>query len=194
MDTVLPPKVTEDELIARATAPRVSRIEIETILNEGSLVYDHTYHPLTLCVFRHPNGFFLVGHSAPASPENFDKGIGERLALEKVVAELWPLEGFLLRQKLADKEALERFQARFASAASIVTPQQDAPAEPPKPGTPAEEEGPTVPPEEPKAEPFVPEPDAPEEDDEDEEAVEDELAELEELAQRRDYAKDSPAP
>lgn len=193
MDTVLPPKVTEDELIARATAPRVSRIEIETILNEGSLVYDHTYHPLTLCVFRHPNGFFLVGHSAPASPENFDKGIGERLALEKVVSQLWPLEGFMLRQKLADKEALERFQQRFAQAASIVTPQQDAPAEPPKPDTPAEEEGPAVPTDDPvpDPEPFVPEPDAPEEDDEDEEAVEDELAEL---AQKRDYAKESPTP
>lgn len=129
----IPAKVTEDELIARAIAPRVSKIEIDTILNEGITLYDHAHHPLTLCIFRHPNGFWFVGHSAPASPENYDQEIGERLALERVISQLWQMEGFALRASLHEKELLDEANNEIPnplSVGSIVTPQQDAPPEP----------------------------------------------------------------
>jgi hypothetical protein len=40
------------------------------------------------------------GQSAPADPENFDQAFGEKLARDDAIRQLWPLEGYLLRQKL----------------------------------------------------------------------------------------------
>jgi hypothetical protein len=154
----VPSKVSEDELIARAIAPRVSKIEIDTILNEGITLYDHAHHPLTLAIFRHPNGFWFVGHSAPASPENYDQEIGERLALERVISQLWQMEGFALRSRLHEKELEDEANNPVPGPlgeGSIVTPQQvPEGVEPPKP-RPGEEPDPIA--DEP--------PDGPEEDD-----------------------------
>ena len=47
------------------------------------------------------NGFKVVGKSAPASPENFDPEKGRELAYEDAFRQLWPLEGYLLRERLA---------------------------------------------------------------------------------------------
>lgn len=126
----LPEKVTEQELIDRAIAPRVSKLEIDALLQEGTVLYDHAHHPLTICIFRHPNGFWLIGHSAPASPENYDESIGERLALQKVIDQLWQLEGFLLRSRLHDKEqADEAGHAYDHIVAASKTPPQPGPDE-----------------------------------------------------------------
>ena len=55
---------------------------------------------LTLCVLTLKNGFTVVGESACASPENFDTEIGERLARDNAINKIWPLEGYLLRERL----------------------------------------------------------------------------------------------
>ena len=47
------------------------------------------------------NGFTVVGHSACASPENYNKDIGERIARENAERQIWPLLGFRLRDELA---------------------------------------------------------------------------------------------
>jgi hypothetical protein len=54
----------------------------------------------TVCVLVLDNGWVVTGHSAPASPDNFDKEKGRTFAYEKAIAQLWPLEGYLLRAKL----------------------------------------------------------------------------------------------
>ena len=64
-------------------------------LNTGSLGL------LTFCVLVLRNGFTVVGHSACASPENFDAEIGRRIARENAEREIWPLLGFRLRDELA---------------------------------------------------------------------------------------------
>ena len=64
-------------------------------LNTGSLGL------LTFCVLVLRNGFTVVGHSACASPENYNKEIGERIARENAEREIWPLLGFRLRDELA---------------------------------------------------------------------------------------------
>jgi len=46
------------------------------------------------------NGFTVTGESACASPENFNKSIGEKLARENARNKVWALEGYLLKQKL----------------------------------------------------------------------------------------------
>jgi hypothetical protein len=58
-------------------------------------------HLLTFCVLVLRNGFTVIGHSACASPENYDKEIGERIARENAEREIWPLLGFRLRDELA---------------------------------------------------------------------------------------------
>lgn len=56
---------------------------------------------LTFCVLRLRNGFTVTGESACASPENFDAGIGRKIARQNAVAKIWPLLGFRLRDQLS---------------------------------------------------------------------------------------------
>jgi hypothetical protein len=55
---------------------------------------------LTICVITLRNGFTVIGKSAVASAENYDAGIGRRVAYENARREIWPLEGYLLRERL----------------------------------------------------------------------------------------------
>lgn len=55
---------------------------------------------LTFCVLVLRNGFTVIGHSACASPENFNAEIGRRIARENAEREIWPLLGFRLRDEL----------------------------------------------------------------------------------------------
>lgn len=56
---------------------------------------------LTFCVLVLRNGFTVHGVSACASPMNYNKEIGERIARENAEREIWPLLGFRLRDELA---------------------------------------------------------------------------------------------
>lgn len=99
----------------RATAPRVSladmeaKIERELYFTAGqaeAAIYDaeQSNDPLdllTICILVMRNGFTVVGKSAPASPENFDPEKGKRFAYEDAIKQLWPLEGYALRERLS---------------------------------------------------------------------------------------------
>jgi hypothetical protein len=56
---------------------------------------------LTICVLTLKNGFTIVGKSACASPENYDRDLGHKIAREDARKQIWALEGYLLRSKLA---------------------------------------------------------------------------------------------
>mgnify|MGYP000486459716 CR=1 FL=1 len=55
---------------------------------------------LTVCCMTLENGFTVTGESACASPENFDKEIGEKIAFENARNKIWQLEGYLLKDNL----------------------------------------------------------------------------------------------
>ena len=55
---------------------------------------------LTVCCITLTNGFTVTGESACASPENFNKDIGEKIAFDMARDKIWQLEGYLLKQKL----------------------------------------------------------------------------------------------
>lgn len=57
---------------------------------------------LTFCVIVLKNGFSVTGESACASPENFDEGIGRKIARENAVNKIWMLEGYLLKERLSE--------------------------------------------------------------------------------------------
>lgn len=56
---------------------------------------------LTFCVLVLRNGFTVTGESACASPENFDRAIGRKIARENAINKVWPLMGYELKSKLS---------------------------------------------------------------------------------------------
>ena len=56
---------------------------------------------MTICCMTLKNGYMVIGESAPASPENFNKELGEKIARERARDKIWALEGYALRSKLA---------------------------------------------------------------------------------------------
>lgn len=58
---------------------------------------------LTFCVLVLKNGFTVTGESACASPENFSAEIGSKIARANALQKIWPLEGYLLKQRLHDE-------------------------------------------------------------------------------------------
>lgn len=110
MDSSL--KVTDDQAAAVATKPRVSLADMEAkirarydftgekIVPENTPV-DSSLRILSMCVLVMTNGFTVIGKSAPASPENFNAELGKKFAYEDAVRQIWPLEGYALREKLA---------------------------------------------------------------------------------------------
>ena len=81
-------------------APRLNPAHIDgQIAGEAFHVFPGT--TLTVCALTLRNGFQVVGHSAAASPENFDAELGRKIARENARQKIWVLEGYLLRSKLA---------------------------------------------------------------------------------------------
>ncbi len=92
-------EITEAESAAVAVAPRVTLDSMEAkIASENYTVVDGV---LTLCTIKMANGFYIVGESAPASPANFNADLGKKFARENAIRQLWKLEGYALREKLA---------------------------------------------------------------------------------------------
>ena len=111
----------EQEIVRKGkTAARVTPADIEAAITgefyftAGDGVFGASGHRpnsvragtalglLTFCVLVLRNGFTVTGESACASPENFDAEIGRKIARQNAVAKIWPLEGYLLKQRLHD--------------------------------------------------------------------------------------------
>lgn len=61
-----------------------------------------SFASFTVCALTLKNGFTLIGHSAPASLENFDPEIGKKIARQRAFDQIWPLMGYELKQRLHD--------------------------------------------------------------------------------------------
>lgn len=72
----------------------------DTISNESL----QSLELLTICVLVLKNGFTVVGKSACASPENFNAEIGKDVAWRDAKEQIWPLEGYLLKQNLYEQK------------------------------------------------------------------------------------------
>jgi hypothetical protein len=108
-------KATDDYSAASATHPRVSLADMESkvkaqhYFTAGAAVAalgqptdpNSPLDLLTICILVMQNGFTVIGKSAPASPQNFDTEKGSRFAYEDAIKQLWPLEGYALRERLS---------------------------------------------------------------------------------------------
>lgn len=97
----------EREIVAKGlTAPRITADQIEALCGSLTIKTHHfegTSSTVALAIL--PNGFVAgVGHSASVSPENFDAGIGARIATQDALAQarkkLWEMEGYALKKQL----------------------------------------------------------------------------------------------
>lgn len=82
---------------AVAIKPRVTLDQIKSLITSERFFVDET---LTICVLTLANGYKVTGESASADPANFNAELGKKIAKEKATAQIWPLAGFLLRDKL----------------------------------------------------------------------------------------------
>jgi hypothetical protein len=91
----------ENEIMAKGlNAPRLTPALIdEQIIAEAFHVFPGT--TMTVCALTLRNGFIVIGESAAASPENFDREIGEKIARDNARGKIWALEGYQLRTRLA---------------------------------------------------------------------------------------------
>lgn len=54
----------------------------------------------TVCMLTLENGYTIKGLSACVDAANFDMDIGRKIAFEDALRQIWPLEGYLLAEKL----------------------------------------------------------------------------------------------
>lgn len=80
-------------------APRLTPQDIDNVIDK-EYYYRQPETTLTICILILKNGFIVTGESAAASPENFNREIGEKIARENARDKIWQLEGYLLKDKL----------------------------------------------------------------------------------------------
>jgi hypothetical protein len=54
----------------------------------------------TLCILDLENGYTIKGYSACVDPAEFDLNMGRKIAFEDAIRQIWPLEGYLLAEKM----------------------------------------------------------------------------------------------
>jgi len=84
--------------VAEKPFPKVTRAAIDAKIAGKEFFFSGT---LTIAVVTLQNGFKVVGTAAAADSRNFDPAIGERIAYDDAVRQIWPLEGYLLRERIA---------------------------------------------------------------------------------------------
>ena len=83
-------------------APRITPEHIDSVISRARyMVIEDTQ--MTICAVVLNNGFSVVGMSACASPENFDAELGRKIALKDAKDKIWPLEAYLLKQRMYEE-------------------------------------------------------------------------------------------
>ena len=81
------------------TAPYLTESRIfDVVRDEAYHVFDGTY--VTVCALTLLNGFTVIGHSACVHPDNFNAEFDRQVARASAIEEIWPLEGYLLKERL----------------------------------------------------------------------------------------------
>jgi hypothetical protein len=72
----------------------------------------------TICQLTLENGYTVIGKSACVSAENYNQALGEKFAFEDAVNAIWPLEGYLLKERLfrEDRGDVNSFAQEQATA------------------------------------------------------------------------------
>jgi hypothetical protein len=85
-------------ILEKSPGPRVTEEHIKKLIKHVRYYRDDF---TTIAVLTLKNGFKVIGHSTPASTENFDTGVGQHYAYENAFRQIWQLEGYLLKEVLS---------------------------------------------------------------------------------------------
>ena len=90
----------EKEIVEKGlTAPRVTVDSINAKIDSETYIRTPA-DGLTVCKITLKNGFSFIGHSACASPENYDRELGDKIARDNAYRQIWSHEGYLLKEVL----------------------------------------------------------------------------------------------
>lgn len=90
----------EKEVIEKGlTAQRITKDRILSLIKSEEY-YVFPWKCLTVCCLTLENGFQIPGESCCASPENYNKELGEKLAKDDATHKVYQLEAYLLKQRL----------------------------------------------------------------------------------------------
>lgn len=81
-------------------------------------ITDETYLVLpdgrsTLCILTLENGYSVKGLSACVDPAEFNLALGRQYAREDAMNQVWPLEGYLLAQRIHEHKVRTEVQKLF---------------------------------------------------------------------------------
>lgn len=94
-------RVTDDA--SKEVQKTPNRVALDTLLDRVTgkeYIHPDSIPHMTICVLLTDNGFAIVGKSSPADPENYDEALGEKFAFEDAIRQMWPLEAYLLRERM----------------------------------------------------------------------------------------------
>jgi len=86
-----------DELLESRPHETVTPDKIKSKITDVKYVVNGVH---TICYLTLENGFTVTGQSACAHPDNYNQELGEKIAYDNAFREIWPLEGYLLKEKL----------------------------------------------------------------------------------------------
>lgn len=76
---------------------RLSINDIEAVIFKEEYLVQGEY---TICILELKNGYKVSGTSSCVDPKNFDAELGKKLSREAARNKIWPLEGYLLKQRM----------------------------------------------------------------------------------------------
>ncbi len=85
------------------TAPRLTPEFIDSKIKK--VEYQRPTERMTLCILTLENGTEVTGESFCACPENYVQKTGEDVAYKNAREKIWPLEGYILRERLYGNNA-----------------------------------------------------------------------------------------
>lgn len=74
---------------------KITPDHVESVIESEKYIHDGL---LTICILTLTNGFRVVGTSEYADPVIYSEGVGKIEARKSACNQIWPLEGYLLRQ------------------------------------------------------------------------------------------------
>ncbi len=90
-----------DANLARSPAgPVVTHEMIEAKIADETYWIPSVSPTTTVCALALKNGFTVIGKSGCADPANFNAELGQKIARDDAVRQIWQLEGYLLKEQL----------------------------------------------------------------------------------------------
>lgn len=84
---------------------RVTQGEIDALMDGDMQVWE-PFSNLTVVAMRLTNGFTVVESSGCIDPENYDRDLGVKYAMERIENRVWQLEGYRKLNELTEKGEL----------------------------------------------------------------------------------------